>query len=50
MPIVISTAPFSPKSAHCVPVRASTAISRASSVPAMMRVAHGLTGSVFGAA
>ena len=41
MPTVMSTWPLSPKSAHGLPVRASTAIRRASSVPSMMRVAHG---------
>src|SRR5690606_6119623 len=41
MPTVMSTWPLSPKSAQGWPVRASTATSRASSVPSMMRVAQG---------
>src|SRR3546814_11185968 len=41
MPTVMSTWPLSPKSGHGLPVRESTAPSRAPRVPEMMRVAQG---------
>ena len=40
MPSVRSTVPSRPKSAHCAPVAASRATSRASTVPRKMRRRH----------
>jgi hypothetical protein len=50
MPTAVETWPLVPKSAQGWPVRASTAIRRASSVPSMIRVAQALAGSAPGAA
>jgi hypothetical protein len=50
MPALVSTWPPKPKSVQGRPVRASTATSRASSVPSMMRVAQTASAATLGVA
>jgi hypothetical protein len=49
MPILVSCCPVPLKSVHGLPVSASTAISRESSVPSMIRPAHGVPTAAPGA-
>src|SRR4249919_1860405 len=48
MPIFVSCWPVPLKSVQALPVIASTAIKRLSSVPSMIRLAHGLFAAAFG--
>ncbi len=50
MPCIRSTKPWAPKASQASPVRASTATSFASSVPAMTRVAQAWAGAAAGSA